>query len=120
MVTLSYVKPVRIYSSILHRIISTVFQKYIKKKNHLVCVIIVDAACFNRLPDIYEGDCERKCEDWAREGYCDKDWKEVRHCMGVGKIKDSCRLSCNNCGRHLRYLQYTKKIVSNSKNRNLF
>ena len=52
--------------------------------------------CFDELPIDYKV-CWYKCTQWAP--HCNKDWSEYSDCVEapIGKIKDHCRKTCNNC-----------------------
>ena len=64
------------------------------------------STCEDKLPEDYLSKCSWTCEDWAGKNsrkfnYCDHDWSTKRTCVpnSYGLIKDSCRFSCNNCGK---------------------
>ena len=71
---------------------------------HQHCIVIVEKeACLDELPDDYV--CADSCRDLALNGFCASDWAFFSNCFPntpSGKIKDDCRLSCNNCGKYLR------------------
>ena len=57
--------------------------------------------CEDQLPAGYV-DCNYTCKDWAVAGDCNRIWEEFSHCGNIsGAIKNSCKISCNNCGKHL-------------------
>ena len=69
--------------------------------------------CLDELPPDYI--CVDSCRDLALNGFCASDWAFFSNCFPntpSGKIEDDCRLSCNNCGKYLRWLQYTQKDIS--------
>ena len=72
--------------------------------------------CTDNKPSDYDASaasyCPWTCKDWADFGKCDRKWN-VWRCSGSSeKIKDTCKASCNICGKYAVYFQNRPAIKS--------
>ena len=91
------------------------FKKYLVEKicyeKYVIAKPLLRNVCGDVLPTDMKSpknSCHWSCADWAGlEGsnnyghdFCEDDWSQHKHCVPytVGKIKDYCKKSCNNCG----------------------
>ena len=56
----------------------------------------------DRLPDDYGSQCTWGCKNWAWAGKCDEVWVNLdNRCSSANKkVKDTCKVSCDTCGKH--------------------
>ena len=69
----------------------------------IIFSIIVEICADNR-PSDYNTTAASYCSYYscpilAEEGYCDKQWNLGVCTESSEKIKDTCKVSCNNCGK---------------------
>ena len=64
--------------------------------------VITEETCTDIPLGTYQ--CSASCAKLAAKGHCEDDWSKDNHCRTSpsGKIKDSCKLACNNCGKYLK------------------
>ena len=43
--------------------------------------------------------CSWTCQDWAEQGLCDVEWGQYSCTDSTVNIKDTCKASCNICGK---------------------
>ena len=61
--------------------------------------------CYDSRPAGYDTSaasyCPDTCEKWAQDGYCDSRWNTWPCSTSSDKIREHCKVSCNNCGKYL-------------------
>ena len=59
--------------------------------------------CYDIRPADYdtgaESFCTNTCDQWAN-GYCNIQWDTWPCSKSTDKIREHCRISCNNCGKY--------------------
>ena len=80
----------------------------------MVSIIIV---CDDYKPSDYvtsaSSYCPWTCQEWAYNGYCERKWNDFE-CSGSSEIiKDTCKASCNICGKYSVYFQ-NRPAINNS------
>ena len=68
---------------------------------------LIIGECADSKPSDYDNNgisyCVFTCQEWAAYGFCDKRWKGFKKCKSASSVdvKDTCKASCNNCGKFL-------------------